>query len=105
MKKIWQRQREIDWSDVWEYLKDGEAIKIYFHDSLETLIVWGGKELLLIQNNAEEVATLHSPKSLGFDIDEKTLPVLIDTSLFENYIDNVSLIEVIDAGLALIDLD
>ncbi len=96
---------QVDWDNILGHLKHGEAIKIYFHNSLETLMVGYANNLLLIQNSTDEEAMIHNLKNIGIELNGNLLEVLIDTSLFENHVSGVSLIETMDLRLTLIDFD
>ena len=96
---------EIDWNRILEHLKDGEAIKIYFHNSLERLMIWGVNNLLLIQNSTDGTANIHNLQNIGIALNRNLLEVLMSNNLFENNISDISLIEIIDFQLTLIEID
>ena len=101
---IHRSYEDIDWFDVLEHLLDGEAIKIYFHNSLETLTIWGINNLLFIQNNTERAASIHNLQGIGVAVNGNLLEVLVDTSLVENNVVDIALIETTDFEITLTDL-
>lgn len=107
MKTIYKRHSEVDWGNVLGYLKNGEAIKIYFHNSLETLTVWGVGGVLLIQNSiVDDTAVIHHLANMGVSLSYgNLLEILIETSIFENDLMDISLIETVDFEISLITFD
>lgn len=102
---LYQSHQKIDWFDVLERLIDGYAVKIYCHNSQETLLAVKVDDTLLIQNNKDKVAAIHNSQSIGYTINGILLEALVDTSLYENDIKDISLIETVDFGITLIELD
>ncbi len=93
---------DIDWSGILEHLIDGEAIKIYCHNSPETLTIWGINNLLFVQNNTERASSIHNLQGVNFD--GWLLQVLVETSLVENNVVDIALIETTDFEITLTDL-
>lgn len=102
---LYQTNPQIDWFDVLEHLLDGEAIKIYCHNSLETLTIWGVDKVLITQNSMDTDAVIHDFRSTGVTVNGNLLEVLVDTSLIFNYVADVSLVETTDFEISLISLD
>lgn len=102
---ILYQTHDIDWFDVLEHLIDGEAIKIYCHNSLETLTIWGVDKVLITQNSMDTAAVIHDLRGIDVTVNGKLLEVLVDTSLIFNHVGDVSLIETVDFEISLISLD
>ena len=102
---LYQTHEKIDWFDVLEHLLDGKAIKIYCHNSSETLTIWGIDKVLVIQNNREKTAAIHDLRSIDITLNGNLLETLVDTSLIENNVEDIALVETVDFQITLVDID
>lgn len=105
MREIWQRHNGVDYDDVLGYLKNDKLVKIYFRNSLETVVIWHPDNVILIQNNMVNKSIIHDLQDMDTSLNGELLEVIVDNSLFVSDASDISLVKTTDFHKTLADLD
>ncbi len=105
MKEIWQRHNGVDYDDVLGYLKNDKLVKIYFRNSLETVVIWHPDNVILIQNNMVNKSIIHDLQDMDTSLNGELLEVIVDNSLFVSDASDISLVKTTDFHKTLANLD